>query len=215
MLTFPSFFSQCLRIVKNSFENCVRIRTYKYILLCLFKRYLVASRDLRPGELIMAVDPVVVGPPQGCQPLCLGCYKKLDLTENAYRLVRSTSSRSLVSQVLRYNSSPLCCPGARAVLGLCVAGAARDEARSTGTVGRSANSTKECAPSCWQPTAMHSRPCTWSSCPYGAFCFSNRTLTSGALCSQWRRTTRSAGNCRSSGTTTRRMWWTGSGRSGA
>lgn len=48
-------------------------------------RYLVASRDLRPGEIIMTVDPLVVGPPQGCQPLCLGCYKKLHLEENAYR----------------------------------------------------------------------------------------------------------------------------------
>ncbi|XP_021915555.1 protein msta-like isoform X2 [Zootermopsis nevadensis] len=33
----------------------------------------------------MSVHPLVVGPPQGCQPLCLGCYKKLDLDDNAYR----------------------------------------------------------------------------------------------------------------------------------
>jgi hypothetical protein len=50
-------------------------------------RYLVASRVLRPGEIIMIVDPLVVGPPQGCQPLCLGCYKKLDLAVNTYRSV--------------------------------------------------------------------------------------------------------------------------------
>lgn len=35
----------------------------------------------------MTVDPLVVGPPQGCQPLCLGCYKKLDLAVNTYRSV--------------------------------------------------------------------------------------------------------------------------------
>jgi len=35
----------------------------------------------------MIVDPLVVGPPQGCQPLCLGCYKKLDLAVNTYRSV--------------------------------------------------------------------------------------------------------------------------------
>ncbi|KAJ4438512.1 hypothetical protein ANN_14457, partial [Periplaneta americana] len=52
-------------------------------ILCF--RYLVASRDLKAGELIMVVDPIVVGPPQGCQPLCLGCYKKLDVDENLYR----------------------------------------------------------------------------------------------------------------------------------
>jgi hypothetical protein len=54
--------------------------------MCVF-RHLVASRDLRPGEIIITVDPLVVGPPQGCQPLCLGCYKKLDLAVNTYRSV--------------------------------------------------------------------------------------------------------------------------------
>lgn len=68
--------------------------------MCLYFRYLVASRDLRRGELIMTVDPLVVGPPQGCQPLCLGCYKKLDLEENAYRLVTSVTSFSSVNSVL-------------------------------------------------------------------------------------------------------------------
>jgi hypothetical protein len=67
--------------------------------LCLYFRYLVASRDLRPGEIIMTVDPLVVGPPHGCQPLCLGCYKKLDLQQNAYRLVTSVSSLCSVNSV--------------------------------------------------------------------------------------------------------------------
>jgi hypothetical protein len=40
----------------------------------------------------MTVDPLVVGPPQGCQPLCLGCYKKLDLEDDSYRLVTSFGS---------------------------------------------------------------------------------------------------------------------------
>lgn len=48
-------------------------------------RYLVASHDLKPGELILTADPLVVGPPQGCQPMCLGCYKKLDLEDNLFR----------------------------------------------------------------------------------------------------------------------------------
>lgn len=55
--------------------------------VCMRFRYLVASRDLRPDDIIMMVDPLVVGPPQGCQPLCLGCYKKLDLEVNTYRSV--------------------------------------------------------------------------------------------------------------------------------
>ena len=61
----------------------------------------MASRDLRPGEIITIVDPLVVGPPQGCQPLCLGCYKKLDFAVNTYRSVTEELRRVIsVSQVL-------------------------------------------------------------------------------------------------------------------
>nr|CAD7593201.1 unnamed protein product [Timema genevievae] len=40
-------------------------------------RYLVGARDLQPGEVIMSEEPLVVGPCQGCKPMCLGCYKLL------------------------------------------------------------------------------------------------------------------------------------------
>nr|CAD7395200.1 unnamed protein product [Timema cristinae] len=39
--------------------------------------YLVGARDLQPGEMIMSEEPLVVGPCQGCKPMCLGCYKLL------------------------------------------------------------------------------------------------------------------------------------------
>ncbi|XP_063228128.1 SET domain-containing protein SmydA-8 isoform X2 [Bacillus rossius redtenbacheri] len=53
-----------------------------------FKRYLVASRDLRPGELIISEDPLVVGPCYDCQPLCVGCYRRLDLAAQDFRCER-------------------------------------------------------------------------------------------------------------------------------
>ncbi|XP_066992449.2 SET domain-containing protein SmydA-8 isoform X1 [Anabrus simplex] len=40
-------------------------------------RYLVAAKNLRAGDVIVSEFPLVVGPAQGCQPLCLGCYKRL------------------------------------------------------------------------------------------------------------------------------------------
>ncbi|XP_049803432.1 SET domain-containing protein SmydA-8-like [Schistocerca nitens] len=41
-------------------------------------RYLVASRDLQPGDLVMREKALVVGPCHDSPPLCLGCYKRFD-----------------------------------------------------------------------------------------------------------------------------------------
>jgi hypothetical protein len=107
------------------------------------------------------------------------------------------------------------CPGARPAAGRSVARAAPDVAVSSGTARQSAGCTKRYAPSCWPQTATHSPHCTWSWCPYGVSSYSRWTLTDGALCWQWRLITIYAENCRLSGATTRRTWWTGSERSGA
>ncbi|CAH0588795.1 unnamed protein product [Chrysodeixis includens] len=41
-------------------------------------RYLVATRDIRPGEVIVEEPAIAVGPCSGCGLICLGCYRELD-----------------------------------------------------------------------------------------------------------------------------------------
>ncbi|KAF2367824.1 Zinc finger MYND-type [Trinorchestia longiramus] len=41
-------------------------------------RYLVATRDFRAGDVIFKDDPLLVGPKQLTEPVCLGCYKRVD-----------------------------------------------------------------------------------------------------------------------------------------
>ena len=38
-------------------------------------RYLVATRDLKPGEMIISETPLVMGPQAVTIPVCLACYK--------------------------------------------------------------------------------------------------------------------------------------------
>jgi hypothetical protein len=40
-------------------------------------RHLIATRDLKVGEVILQEEPLVVGPSQVTPPLCLGCYSLL------------------------------------------------------------------------------------------------------------------------------------------
>ncbi|XP_022197560.2 SET domain-containing protein SmydA-8 isoform X2 [Nilaparvata lugens] len=46
-------------------------------------RYLVASRDIEQASVIFHEDALVVGPSQDTRPLCLGCYKSLNLTTSS------------------------------------------------------------------------------------------------------------------------------------
>lgn len=41
-------------------------------------RYIIATRDLKPGELILAEAPLVVAPMAVTPPVCLVCYKSID-----------------------------------------------------------------------------------------------------------------------------------------
>ena len=43
-------------------------------------RFLVASRDIKPCELILRELPAVFGPYTPTSPLCLTCFTKLDIT---------------------------------------------------------------------------------------------------------------------------------------
>jgi len=48
-------------------------------------RYMVARRDIKPGEVVFTDQPAVVGPDNAALPLCLVCYKKLS---GAYKCSR-------------------------------------------------------------------------------------------------------------------------------
>ena len=41
-------------------------------------RFIIATRDLKPGELILTESPLVIGPMAVTPPICLGCYKNID-----------------------------------------------------------------------------------------------------------------------------------------
>ena len=41
-------------------------------------RYIIATRDLKPGELILAEAPLVIAPMAVTPPVCLVCYKPVD-----------------------------------------------------------------------------------------------------------------------------------------
>ncbi|XP_041981849.1 SET domain-containing protein SmydA-8 isoform X2 [Aricia agestis] len=41
-------------------------------------RYVVATREIKPGEVIMSEPALAVGPCAGCGLICLGCYRELD-----------------------------------------------------------------------------------------------------------------------------------------
>lgn len=38
-------------------------------------RFYVATRDIKPGEIILRENPLVVGPSQATPPVCVGCFK--------------------------------------------------------------------------------------------------------------------------------------------
>lgn len=52
-------------------------------------RYMVASRDLKAGDIIFKDEALVIGPKTITEPVCLGCYKRVD---GSYRLVMHTKS---------------------------------------------------------------------------------------------------------------------------
>lgn len=45
--------------------------------VCFIYRYLVASRDIKKGEILIEVDALVIGPCAESLPICLGCYVDL------------------------------------------------------------------------------------------------------------------------------------------
>lgn len=59
-------------------ENCTHILNYDIKMSEVMGRYLVAARDLKPGELIISELPLAVGPCADSSPVCLGCYQPIE-----------------------------------------------------------------------------------------------------------------------------------------
>ena len=49
-----------------------------YLCILFFYRYMIATRDIEPLELILKEDPAVVGPYSKSGSGCLHCLKKVD-----------------------------------------------------------------------------------------------------------------------------------------
>lgn len=58
---------------KTSKKCCYEIKTSD-----VMGRYLVASRDINAGEVIIEEPALAVGPCSGCNIICLGCYRELE-----------------------------------------------------------------------------------------------------------------------------------------
>ena len=43
----------------------------------MLSRYMVARRDISPGEVVFTDQPAVIGPDNASLPMCLVCYKKV------------------------------------------------------------------------------------------------------------------------------------------
>ncbi|KAF2365894.1 Zinc finger MYND-type [Trinorchestia longiramus] len=41
-------------------------------------RFLIATRDIAPGELLLCDSPILIGPKQITEPVCLGCYRPVE-----------------------------------------------------------------------------------------------------------------------------------------
>lgn len=48
-------------------------------------RYLVATKPIKPGDVLIEESPLVVGPPTEYGPVCLGCLKKVDFSQSQYK----------------------------------------------------------------------------------------------------------------------------------
>lgn len=61
----------------NSASSNGTAKAYDILNSPVMGRYLVAARDLKPGEIVTKVSPIVIGPCADSNPVCLGCYSPL------------------------------------------------------------------------------------------------------------------------------------------
>ncbi|XP_066249771.1 SET domain-containing protein SmydA-8-like isoform X1 [Euwallacea similis] len=48
-------------------------------------RYIVSKKEIKPGEVIISEEPLVVGPCTSCKVQCLGCYRDLENKDHMHR----------------------------------------------------------------------------------------------------------------------------------
>lgn len=67
---------------KNHKNKCA---PYKIERNDVLGRYLIATRNIKAGEIIMKKSPIVIGPKTASFPICLGCHKRIETGINFYR----------------------------------------------------------------------------------------------------------------------------------
>jgi sialic acid synthase SpsE len=90
LFSFLSFYhhSRCVTRVETmrklaQRENVIRL-TFTSNSSCIF-RYLVVSRDVKKGEVLIETDALVIGPCAESTPICLGCYVDLVMVPRKYQ----------------------------------------------------------------------------------------------------------------------------------
>ncbi|XP_026285722.1 SET domain-containing protein SmydA-8 isoform X2 [Frankliniella occidentalis] len=79
-------------------------KPYKVKISPTMGRYLVATKDIAAGELIVREEALVVGPCQNAKPVCLGCLKQFDGEHYIRSSDNEDCDRCMGCQW------PLCCP---------------------------------------------------------------------------------------------------------
>lgn len=61
---------------------------YKMEINDILGRHLIATRNIKAGEIIMRKNPLIIGPKTASFPLCLGCHKKINIDNDFYRCTK-------------------------------------------------------------------------------------------------------------------------------
>uniref|UniRef100_A0A1I8NZ76 SET domain-containing protein n=1 Tax=Stomoxys calcitrans TaxID=35570 RepID=A0A1I8NZ76_STOCA len=60
-------------------------QAYRVAMSEIYGRYLVANRDIKPGEVLIREPALAIGPCVSADPVCLGCYMPVSLKITQYR----------------------------------------------------------------------------------------------------------------------------------
>lgn len=63
-------------------------------------RHIIATRNIKAGEIILRECPLVVGPKIASHPVCLGCHKQLTLDNSNKDFYKCTKCRWPVCNIL-------------------------------------------------------------------------------------------------------------------
>lgn len=64
-----------VKIINNAVTHMIIEDVFQVLKDPILGRYLVATRDIKPGEVILQEIPLIKGPSQITAPVCLGCYR--------------------------------------------------------------------------------------------------------------------------------------------